>query len=623
MAKFRRFKLKKVPKVVHLGTLKKFKEFYNVTNKELERIITQGPATDPSVEKIRREFEAAVFDDFNKYFTSGNMATLSPKMKDNPLAQLYNKLQAIKDPTTMKTPAQAEGVQELSETLQDEPAYKVVTPQPEQTGAQETSVLRPPAEVIGEQVTGLGKSLIPKLQEALANKEKSEVKAAKTKEEKEAIKQKYARQKEIASVVGQTGGQLVGMGAEAYQRGAPPIAPFGTPGQSELLNKYDALINMMRPERTGFQKTLAALSPYGTQAGSALGQAIGQLSGGPLGQAIGGTAGSLLGLGAQELAKRYGQPEPEFAKLGRFLSGTRPGFFSGGKRGLAGLIAGEDPRSTLQIGYDLLRGRPGRGRTGRLRSALGGGVRRLGEFIGSPGQAQQLRNILQIGQGLYDVGEELGINPIKSLGRKLGLVGPEQQMTMPQPGGYNIAAAALPSALEFIVPTLQRQAEQFYGHPVPPQDIVQGLDEQLLAAAGPQIVAQNIRESELAGKRQALNLKKAGVKVDRATQQALNKLKKQQQQQKFQRTAQRQDLAERENLERAKMQAKRGRLSAVEAASGQQVIMQQPLERATRQPGLPEGLDIAAQQLQQATTPFVQHTISEALRKPVKLGAAK
>jgi len=112
MAKQRRFRMKKVPSKAHLGTLRVFKNFYNLNNKELERIVTEGPVTDPSVEKIRRNFEAAVFTDFNKYFTKGNMATLS---KDVPpqnaaLAKVYNKIKESKDTTTMKTVAQREAV---------------------------------------------------------------------------------------------------------------------------------------------------------------------------------------------------------------------------------------------------------------------------------------------------------------------------------------------------------------------------------------------------------------------------------------------------------------------------------------------------------------------------------
>lgn len=630
-------------KKMSIEDFKNFRQKWKLSDKELLNVISNNPQS-------KREQQA--YDDYLKTFEGKKFTDISKSMREDPefkdLADLYDRAKEFRDVETLKSKEQQEAIAETSQKLLDEPAYEVVSPEPVKAQRAAEKEVTTPGGIVAEQVGRLGEKLSPIAERKLRDREEKEKESIKKKykdlyeayedifpgelgksgpklferkaqEEIDAVRTKYAKIRVASREIGKAGGELLGMGAEAYRRGAPPVERFGTPGQSEMLDRYDALVNMLRPERTTPQSIAAALAPYGTQAGATLGRTIGTLTGTPLGPAVGGTVGSLLGLGAQEIARRYGQPDPEFAQLGRFLSGTPAGYLQSGTRGLAGLIAGEDPRSTLRKGFGLFRQRP-TGRISKLRQALGGGVRGLGQFIGAPGRAQQLRNILATGEALYGLGEELGINPyVRRLGERLGLVSPEQYGTRLRGGtGMGIAGAALPSALQFAVPELQQQAARFYGRPVPAEEVVQGLDQQMLAALGPQIAAQDIKESEIRGKKEALKLKKAGLKVDKATQEALSKLQGMQQQQKFQRAQRRQGLAAREMVARAKVGAQRGRLSAAELLSGQQVARPLPLERVQPQPGLPEGLDIAASKLQQATTPYIQQSISDILRKPVK-----
>lgn len=591
-------------------TLEDFKEFrkkWGLSDKELLNVVSNNPTTD-------REQKA--YADYLSKFSDKQFGRLDAKSKKDPNAKFYNKATGFRDTSTLQTEKQQEATSLLAQDLLGQPAFQEV--QQGAAGQTQPTVLRSARDVIGEQAGRLGEILGPRIKETFSDQEKAEIAAAETPEEVDAIKQKYERRKEVASALGQAGGQLAGIGAEAYRRGVPPVERFGTPGQSELLNQYDALINMVRPDRTRSQAALAALSPYGTQAGSTLGSAIGTIAGGPLGSAIGGTAGSLLGLGAGELARRYGQPDSEFSKIGRFLSGSQPGIFRSGERGLAGIIAGEDPRSGLRTGFGLFRKKAPEGKIGRLRGILGQGIRGLGKFIGSTGRAQQLRNILEIGQVLYGLGKQLGIVKPK----KESIVG-NLMSDYREPTGYDIASAALPGALQFAVPELQKLASRSQGRPVLAQQAVGNLDQELLASITPQIASQNIRASELAGKRKALGLKIAGVKVDKETQRALNELKKQQQQKKFQRATKRQDLTSREAVARSKIQAQRNKLAALEALAGQQTVIQPQLERVPQRPGIAEGLGIAAQELQRATTPFVQQSITEALRKPINVQSVK
>ena len=412
---------------------------------------------------------------------------------------------------------------------------------------------------------------------------------------------------------------------DAYQQGAPPVERFGTPSSNELLNAYDDLVNVVRPERTQAQRGMAAFAPYAAKTGGTLGTTLGSLIGGPgFGSALGGGIGSALGLALKDRLEKGGQPDPELASIGKLISGTPTGYFKSGKPGLAGLISGEDTRSTLRT-LGGLRRRPGPiGKIGDIRRSVGSGVKSFGNWLSEPGRAQQIRSGIEGAQALYGLTGELGINSLvgsglSRLGRALGILSPDAGNLQSGGTGQDIARLALPSALDFAVPELQRQASQFYRRPVSAQRVTRGLDQQLLGAIGSQMAGQNIRSSQLQGQKEALMARKDASRVDKEMQQVLNMIKAQQQNQAFTRNVRRQNFNAREMFERAKINARRNKLAKMELLSGQPIVNPLPLERAQTPAGIPEALNFIANETQKATGPFVQSRLSDIFKRPVKL----
>ena len=644
MAVYKRFRLKKFPKKVGPRNLKSFMHFYNLNNKRLERIITQGPATDPSVEKDMRDYEAAVFEDFNKYFTPENMITLSKGTK-GPMAGIYNKLKEARNTTTLKTAQQAEAVKELSRDILDKPAYRDVTMGAQQQPAQQQLAQQQPAQqqvgprqpldVIGEQIgniireipsggaqqpatrtaDGLTQSLAAQLQRREQPKKKGGVKFTRG--------QQQRISPETMEAATTAGGELLGSGMQAYRQGAPPVERFGAgQPQSPALAAYDELINRIRPERTTAQRAAAAFAPYGTQTGATLGGLAGTALGGPgLGSAIGGGVGALAGLGLEAALSRAGKPDPELSALGKLIGGAPAGWLRSGQRGLAGLISGEDPRSSLRTGFGLFRGRGPTGRMSGLRRSIGGGLRGVGDWLSQPGRAQQIRGALATGEAAYGLGEELGINrAIRSLGERLGILSPQVGVSGQYYPGGSLAAQSINPVIQQFAPVLQQQASKFMGREIPAEMVTRGLTQEMLGTMVPQLAKQELKKSETRSRRQALEQRKQALSADASIQAAINQLKGQQQQETFGRNIRQQELQGREMVERSRMQAARNQLSKLEALSGQQVQLQMPIERVAQQPGVPEALMATGGMVQQAITPYVQSQITQALNQPSSSG---
>lgn len=402
---------------------------------------------------------------------------------------------------------------------------------------------------------------------------------------------------EIAPTLAQTG-------LQAYRQGAPQVPQFGGPTGIPSVDAYDRLINFVRPERTGFQKAMAAYSPYASQAGTAIGGAFG----GPVG-AAGGYVG---GLGLGSLLSRLGQPQPELAGLGgrvsgigQWVTGEQP------KRGLIDRLLGRQAQPTL---------------TQRARGTIGGGIEGAGNWLSQPGRADQLRNAL-IGYELTaSLMNELGIGDklsrgIPWLAEKVGLISPEERYlrNVGAGTGYGIAASALPAALQFAVPELQRQASDFYGYQVPANDVVRGLDAQLRGAIGNQMVEQDIKQSQIRSKRAALKEKNRALNIDAETKRLLNQLQAKQNEDRFQRQLLQHELKNRESLERAKINRSRNILARKEMLSNLPTQPVLPLERITQpeQAGVVEAIDQLAPYVQKAVMPYVQSKITEGLTKDI------
>jgi len=577
---------------------------HKLNDDELRNVINNDP-------KTKREIRA--HNDYLKTFEGKTFEPAKRVIGDQGV-DLFNQAVSMRRQETLKTPEQEEAVRSQIEGLLDQPAYRDVQlgqrPGAEPQAGITPAGPQPASQVVADQLRNLiGQATPPPTP---PDEPRDPDKPA-------AKEDQPTQQPELIRPIAQ---ELINIGQQAYERGAPEIPRFGVGRpQSPRLRAYDELINRMRPERTTAQRAAAALAPYGTQGGASLGQIIGTALGGPgLGTVAGGAAGALGGLGLGTALSRLSRPEPELAKLGRLISGTRAGWLRGGTRGLAGLISGEDPRSTLRTGFGLFRRRAPQGRVGRLRQRLGSGVRTAGEWLGQPGRAEQIRSGLEIGEAAIDLGRELGLGRLlgrgaRGLGQRLGIFPQEPQYT---PQG-DLAGMAINPVLAGFVPALQQQAERYMGRPLPAEMFARGLDAQMLAAIGPQLASQEIKQSAIRGKRQALAQRKAGIEVNRATQEALSRLTGQQQEQAFGRAVRREGLRGREMVERARMQAQRNQLAQAEALSGQQVRLQMPLERIPQQPGAAEALMATAGAVQQATTPFVQSRIMQALNQPAPI----
>jgi len=567
---------------------------HKLSDAEARNVINNDP-------KTKREIRA--HNDFLKTFEGKTFEPAKRVIGDTGI-DLFNQAANMRSQETLKTPEQEEAVRSQIEGLLGQPAYRDVQQGATPRAGGTQAGPQPASTVIADQLRNLIGQAAPPPPGEPGDTDDG------------AAKEGQPQRPELLRPMAQ---ELINIGQQAYERGAPETPRFGTGRpQSQTLRAYDELINRMRPERTTAQRAAAAVAPYGAQGGASIGQLIGTALGGPgFGTVAGGAAGALGGLGLGAALNKLSRPEPELAQLGRLLSGTRAGWLRGGTRGLAGLISGEDPRSTLRTGFGLFRRRAPQGRVGRLRQSLGSGVRTAGEWLGQPGRAEQIRTGLEIGEAAMGLGRELGLDKLlargaRGLGQRLGIFPQTPQQYTPQ---GDLAGMAINPVLAGFVPALQQQAERYMGRQLPAEMFTRGLDAQMLAAIGPQLARQEIKQSAIRGKRQALAQRKAGIEVNRATQEALSRLTGQQQEQAFGRAVRREGLRGREMVERARMQAQRNQLAQAEALSGQQVKLQMPLERIPQQPGVPEALMATGSALQQATTPFVQSRIMQALNQ--------
>ena len=648
MAKTHRLFFKKFPKKVNSDTLFSFLAHYALGHNDLQRMIDKGP---------NGEKEGQAFTEFNKNFTTTNMAPPTDKDKGKFFGKYYNKIKDIRDTDTLKSSEQQEAIKKRTQQRLKQPAYVEKQLGEEELSTPQVSTARPTddASIIQSKLED-AINLIqgPKAQTGYTKEEQAINKKASdiirkggtlTKEDKVILdkakaltprgrKEAAAKSKERVGALKTGGKELLDIAAQAYRGGAPQTERFGQPTESGLLGAYDDLINSIKPDRTRGQNVAAALAPYGTQAGTAIGGTLGTLLGGPVvGKTLGGAGGALAGLAAGKGLEAFGKPESEFSKLQELLSGTDAGYFQGGKRGLADLISGgEDKRSSLQrlpgslkggagLLYDAfspfgdfssitrsLRNRKAPSRMEKFRKSVGKGVKGIGDFIGAPGRAQQLRNLLSTGEAGYN------------LGKQLGLWGGQQPGGGRLPGtGQNIAAQALPGVLEYLAPALQAQTERFRGGPVPPQVALAGVDQQLQGALGPQMARQNIRESQIRSKRQALNMQRQALNIDTQTQGALNQLQDVQQQQRFQGAVRRQGQSSQESTSRAITDAQRAAIEDIEMINNIQVQRPQPLERLPRQPGFGDALQAVAPMIQQGTAPYVQQSIQDAFNQPIRV----
>ena len=598
-----------------LSVLKLFKRDMGLSDDELRRIITEGNVYKKGMSKADKKFQRDVYNIYKNIFKPEKMRPLQKEQENDPLANLYRIAKETQDPTTLKTEQQQEAIKETAQALLQGLAYE--QQQIPQTETQAAAGQTTP-QTGGDVVTQAVGNLVGALTQEETEIPEVDIPKGATAEQVKKIRDEAAEKQRQANIVRQGARRLFQTGADIFQQGAPPVERFGGPTGSKLISDYDRLVNLIKPGRTKTQNILAAIAPKGAELGSTIGSGIGQFAGGPLGGLIGAAGGALGGLGIGKGLQYLSRPGSEFESIRNLLAGEKQGIFSPGGRGLADLISGQERRSKLGSLFGLIGPKKPTTRTGRLRQTLGEGVRGIGEFIGEPGRAQQLRNILQIGEALGSIGEDLGINQYaRGLAERLGIVSPRRYYPV---GGYNnFAGQSIPSALQFIVPEMQRQTSAFYGNPIPAQDVVRRVDAQMRGALAPQIAKQEIAGSRIRGRGQELQARQAAQQIDAETRAALNRLRAQQQGQQFQQKVAAQNLQAREALQRAQIEAQRSRLGAAAAVSGQQPLLQPPLERIPRQPGLEAGLYATGEALQQEAQPILREQVKQWFSKPVIL----
>jgi len=553
------------------------------------RVLRDGP---------KNTKEQKVYDNFVKQYKGKQIPALTAAQEKGILfpeqIKAYNYIRSflqnnILQPISTQTPSQQATLSEDIKQILSQPSTSTQVSAPQAQIQQQVSpiavnpiVAQTPADIITGNV-GQALNLIPEAQ-APANATPAQIQRA----------QRLNLMREQAI---QQGPALTNMLAGAMQQGAQPLAPFVSPDASPLLQSYNKLVNAVRPERTTTQRVASALAPYGTQAGSAIGSLAGSAFG-PVGTVGGGLLGSLLGLGSQAALNMYAQPSPEFQAIGRLLTGTGPGYLKSGTRGLADLISGRGKGSSLRTLFGLLRKSPSKTTLGKLRSGFGGGIGWLGEQIAAPGAAGKLGALLQAGEALYGLGQNLGLIGKRNQSLQgLGLT------------GQDLAALSLPSAYQFAVPELQRINNQFYRRPLPISSSTRGLDQRLYGALAPLMAGQNIAASELGSKQQAANLSRAGVTSGAQTQAALNALREQAQSQNIANQAANLGLQQREQLFRAQTGAQRGRLSKEELLAGLPTQIPSKIERVQQQPGVPEAFGALAAQ----TAPIAGQAAGQAI----------
>ena len=363
--------------------------------------------------------------------------------------------------------------------------------------------------------------------------------------------------------------------AQNYQGFEPQR--FGSPTDSRLLGAYDALVNYLQPEQTWYQKAASKISPY-TQAGAGI---LGKLGGEKLAGALGKQAAGAIAKGGLGGAALAGLTSPALlgplaglaATLGAGYGINKLATPKGAFSKLGDLIAGDQP-NWLQ--RNILRQKP----TGiqKLRGQVGG-------YISDPGTPGQIRDILGAVQGLYQLGEETGINKyigkgLNKLGERLGLrLAPSQQ----QPDyllGQNIANPLLDSLTARHGAALAAQSQGFFGNQYGynPQSLRQELQDSLI----PAMSQQDIKASNLATRRRRQNLQREALRRQVPLQEQQSSLRDAEQQQRFVNQLRSQGLSEQEQFQRAQLNAMQNRLNREGIIAGQQVNLNRPLERLPR-----------------------------------------
>jgi len=599
---------------VTIDDLINLKKNLGLTDQDLERIARGDLKTDSRFPKEQRDNEVAAknYIDSLRSKSLSDFEDVSEKYKNHGLSNLYN-LIAGKSSGSTVSQEQAQAAQELQEAQRGTQGFDVVNPGQSQQAQQSSMMPTGTGDIITQQSQQLINELASRIP-SYGQEAEIEIPKGATKDERrkiitqnKEIKKRNAEVQRRGEILSQGFQQLTPQVINAIQQGEEPIAQFGNPNAPGMLGTYDRFVNLVRPERTAGQRFLSGASRLATPTGTTIGQVAGNIVGGPLGGALGGLAGSLLGAAGQYGLNKLAQPKSEFYNIGTGLAGEAPGYFSAGTRGLAGLISGEQPVSKLGALFGGA-SQPA-GRIGRLRGALGSGVRTAGRFLQQPGSASQLRNILSAGKAIYDLGNELGLGEkARWIAEKLGLVSRRPGLNASL-GGQNMAASILPSAYAWMVPELQRQSRGYLGYSPPAQALLSGIDEEMLAALTPQIVEQELTGSKIRSKAQSLAAQQRAQQAAAPIQQAAETLQQQQQQQRFARKAQMGGLRGAGETERAKLAAQRRNIAIDEIQSGQPLRIYPGLQPVPAYGSTPEVLEAVGSGLSAIGQPLLQEQV--------------
>ena len=590
-------------KFISKGDVLRFKNKYNLKDKDLLRIAQGNPQTD---------LENKVYHEIKKIFTPEKMKRL-PKgaSKEGPNAKLYNDLRDSMSGSEY-TQDQQDINEEAAKSLQANQEPNVTTLGAEDN--KEQSPLEADIEKILNKATGGS----PKINKAIA----------------ENIPQIYNA---------------------IQQSGYEQRPQFGSPTNSNLLQAYDELVNRIRPEESSVSKLARRYRPVtealggigGKVGGAALGSAIG-LPG------IGGVLGSVLGdYGANKLTNYLTQEQPEFKTLADLLRGEEGGYIRRGRRGLADIIAGTQGQSSLlsrlpgiaaneartSILANILRsagktdigstlGSASKYLTGynpfdwlnpsqkvpltflqRLRGAAAAPVRGLGNLLGSKNAARNLRTALGTAEGLYDIGKATGINDW--IANKLGF---KKYTPFSYSGfetGEQLANPVITNALQRSLPFLQEQSSRLLGRPVSAQEALSGLNEQLVDVLTPQVMQRNIERSGEGISRKKIQQQRNIQRANRKAQIAEMQLQQAQQQQQFENAVNLAAQRAEENELQAILGARAGNLQAQQAVLGQKITPKPALRRTVPKQSK---LWRVGEEIGRVTEPIIGRKIEEAFK---------
>jgi len=551
------------------------RNFYKMSKPDFQRVVGGDPQND---------FENKVYSESKKIFTPDKMKRLPETVKkDDPLVKSYNNL---RDATSGSeyTQDQQDINQQFVEALGAN--------QDPTVGGKEAVIDEKEQNPVEKEIAGLlGKAGIPE-------------------GAREAIAEHFPAF------------------AQAYQQSGYEQRPqFGAPTDSPLLRGYDALVNRIRPEEGSVSKFARKYRPMTNLAaglgGQAGGTALGALVGLP---GVGRAAGGLLGsFGANKLTNYLTQEQPELTRLADLLRGGQGGYFSRGTRGLADIIAGTQGKQSTggklvnflrgtntadilrslmsgsqrttegqllgKLGKTLLGGNPLGWLYGgqqaptkfqRFRRGIASPIRGLGDILGSPNAARNIRLGLQGAQGLYDIGKATGINDW--IARKLGFQQGPQYAHTGFETGEQLANPVIAGAVQQAIPFLQEQTSRILGRNVQPQEVMGNLDVQLRDVLMPQVMQRNIQRSNEDVTRRQIQQQVNIEQANQQARQAQRRLQEQEQAQNFehQRALNQQRVMEAER--QAELNIRANNLAAQQAALRQKITPQAPLRRVVQQP---------------------------------------